>query len=64
MFPSVFEPAVVKTILKNQFSTPDAKAKFESEWNQNVSVQTLKKYLSSSPLPQVKQCLKSWEKEL
>ena len=45
MFSSVFEPAVVKTILKNRFSTQDAKAKFESEWNQNVSAQTLQKKL-------------------
>ena len=45
MFSSVIEPAIVKTILKNQCSTQDAKAKFESGWNQNVSAQMLQKKL-------------------
>ncbi|KIJ91335.1 hypothetical protein K443DRAFT_126266 [Laccaria amethystina LaAM-08-1] len=36
MSSSVFEPATIKAIIKNRFTTQDARNKFESEWEQNV----------------------------
>jgi len=44
---SVFEPASIKAILKNRFTTQDAKNKFESEWEHNVSVDTLEEEMNS-----------------
>lgn len=47
MSSSVFEPAAVKAILKNRFTTQDAKNKFESEWEHSVSGDMLEEEMNS-----------------
>lgn len=62
MSSSIFEPAAVRATLKNRFSTQDARNKFESEWEHSVSAERRRKKHSQLILVQVRQRLKSWER--